>query len=176
MKKFYAIAVFIFSFLFLNSTALADKPEKVLITPEPTIEIVNLVDVYRENPDILKEKTQPITDAKWLATIVDAVAPNSDENCKRAIMECIVNRTNAYGFPNTIEGVCAEKNQWQGYTKDSTYTEETYKLAKSFRDSIKEFRISPINSDMVYMRVDYNGLYFRNSWDSKYEYLVPYYS
>lgn len=174
MKRICVIVAVIFSFLFLNSMSLAD--DAPIVEEEPVAEMINMVDVYRENPEILKEKTQPITDAKWLATIVDAVAPNSDDNCKLAIMECIVNRTRASGFPNTIEGVCAEKNQWQGYTNDSTYTDETYKLAKNFRNSIKEPRISPINGDMVYMRVDYTGLYFRNSWDSNYEYFVPYFS
>lgn len=173
MKKLYLILAAVVCFVFFSSMALVD--DAPVIEEEPVEEMVNLVDVYRENPELLEKRILPMKEAKWLATIADAVAPNSDDNCKIAIMECIINRTKAYGFPNTIEGVCSEKNQWQGYKTNSGYTNETYRLAKIFRDSLNEAREPLINSDMVFMRIDHDGIYFRNSWDSTYEYMVPFF-
>ena len=72
MKRICVIVAAIFSFLFLNSMALAD--DAPIVEEEPVAEMINMVDVYRENPEILKEKTQPITDAKCLATIADSVS------------------------------------------------------------------------------------------------------
>lgn len=174
-KKAIIVICILFSFIFLSSIA----KETVAEVPEEIVEddsYVDLVSYYNENPDELKNKTQPITDAKWLATIADAVAPDSDDYCKTAIMQCIINRTRTTGFPNSIEDVCSQKNQWQGYENSSTYTYETYKVAKELVDSLGEYRVTPIETNMVYLRVGVTGLYFRASWDATNETYIPYYS
>lgn len=172
-KKTILILMIALAFIFLSS--MAKMPEEEII-PEPTIEpIVDLVSYYQNNPEELNKKVQPITDAKWLATIADSVAPDANDYCKRAVMECIINRTKSSGFPDSIESVCSQKNQWQGYSFESTYTEETYKIAREFVDSLDEFRISPIDSNMVYLRVGNTGLYFRASWNDENETYIPYY-
>lgn len=117
-----------------------------------------------------------LTDAKWLATVADSVAPDADNTCKLAVMQCIINWTKYSGFPNSIESVCSQKNQWQGYTATSTYSDSTYKLARELVDSIGEFRITPIETNMVYVRVGESGLYFRASWNETNEQYIPYYS
>ena len=60
MKRICVIVAVIFSFLFLNSMTFEDDAQ--IVEEEPVAEIINMVDIYRENPEILKEKTQPITD------------------------------------------------------------------------------------------------------------------
>lgn len=174
-KRIVLISIIAVMFIFLSSMAI---PKEVII--EPTVieepELIDRVAIYKEHPEILKAKLQPILDAKWLATIADAVAPNSDTNCKLSVMQCIVNRTRTIGFPDTIEDVCMQKNQWQGYNSDSEYTEDTLKLAKEFVDGLGLVRITSIESNLVYMRVTASGLYFRERWDSEDERYVPFYS
>lgn len=176
-KKIVSILAIVVAFLSSTSMAFAKDASDLLdISSDSDIEYVNLVEYYELHPEVLKERTQNITDAKLMATVVDSVAPNSDDYCKTAIMECIKNRVRSIGFPNTIEDVCNQKNQWQGYTSQSVYTDETYKLAKDFIDNLTTFRISPIDRDMVYMRIGTSGVYFRNSWDSMNEKYIPFYS
>lgn len=173
-KKIIIIFITILSFIFLSS--MAKNPEEIKSvesTPEPYIDRVAY---YKENPEELKSRVQPITDAKCLATIADSVAPKADNYCKLAVMQCIINRTKYSGFPNTIESVCGQKNQWQGYTTNSTYSDETYIIAKELVESIGECRITPIETNMVYLRVGESGLYFRSSWNEQNETYIPYYS
>lgn len=175
-KKIICTIAMIIAFTSSASMAFTNEVDESISVNKSESEFVNLVDYYREHPEVLKKKTQPITDAKWLATITDSVAPNSDDNCKIAIMDCIKNRARTIGFPNSIEEVCAQKNQWQGYTSQSKYTNETYDLAKDFVSNIDSVRISPIDRDMVYLRVGNTGLYFRNSWENENEKYIPFYS
>lgn len=175
-KKAIIIFCMVFSFIFISSIMLV--PDAETMNEENTDDdiCVDMYAYYRENPDELKKKLQPITNAECLATIADAVAPASDNYCKTAVMQCIINRTKATGFPNTIEEVCSQKNQWQGYDHDSTFTAETYRIAKELVDSMGEYRIAPIETNMVYLRVGASGLYFRATWDTPNETYIPYYS
>lgn len=172
-KKIILIVFIVFGFIILSSMALTPKDEPIVEIEEDVC--VDLISYYKDNPEELAARVQPITDAKWLATIADAVVPNANNTCKLAVMQCIINRTRAIGFPNTIEDVCSQKNQWQGYTSQSTYTDETYKLARELVDSLGDFRTTPIETNMVYLRVGESGLYFRPSWNSSNETYIPYY-
>ena len=53
MKKICVIVAAIFSFLFFNSISFAD--DAPIVEEEPVAEMINMVDVYRENPELLKE-------------------------------------------------------------------------------------------------------------------------
>lgn len=173
-KKIIIILTIVLSFIFLSSMAkIPAEAQTIEASPEPCIDRVAY---YKENPEELMSRVQPITDAKWLATVADSVAPDADNTCKLAVMQCIINRTKYSGFPNSIESVCSQKNQWQGYTVTSTYSDSTYKLARELVDSIGEFRITPIETNMVYLRVGESGLYFRASWNETTEQYIPYYS
>lgn len=176
-KKLISIIAVVVAFLSSTSIAFAKETHEIIdISTDFPDECINLVEYYEQHPEILKERTQSITDAKLMATVVDSIAPDSDDYCKTAIMECIKNRVRSTGFPNSIEDVCSQKNQWQGYSSQSVYTDQTYKLAKDFIDNLNTYRISPINRDMVYMRIENSGIYFRNSWDSENEIYIPFYS
>lgn len=173
--KFLVILIILISSVAMSSIGI--QSEDTSIMPDVIEnECIDLMKYYSENPDILQKKTEPIRNAKMLATIADAVAPDSDDICKIAIMDCIVNRTRATGFPNSIEEVCLQKNQWQGYTSESTYSDETYRLAKQYIDQMGEFRIRSIESNMVYLRLGNNGIFFRSTWDSDMETYVPYFT
>lgn len=174
MKKRILISVCMaISFIFLSSIAKCEieKP----ITPEET-EIIDRIQYYNEHPEELKAHVQPTIDAKLMATIVDAVAPESDDNCKIAVMDCILNRVRTRGFPNSIEEVCTQKNQWTGYTSESSFSESTYKLVTEYLKNLNELRISSIDRNMTYMRVATKGLYFRTGLEAENEKFVSYYS
>lgn len=174
MKKRILISVcMVISFIFLSS--IAKYEPKNTEAPEE-IEIVDRIQFYKEHPEELKAHVQPTIDAKLMATIVDSVAPNSDDNCKIAVMDCIINRVRTRGFPSTIEDVCTQKNQWTGYTSESSFSEYTYELVKEYLKNMSTLRISPIDRNMTYMRVAKEGLYFRTGWEAENEVLVSYYS
>lgn len=173
-KSIFLVLAMAFFFIFISSIAFAPEMEAEELPQEA--EMFDRVAYYKENPAILKAKTQLTTDATLMATVVDAIAPDCDVNCKTAIFQLIVNRSKTRGFPNSIEEVCNQANQWQGMDSQSTCTEESFNLAKEFISKMDEYRIAPIGRDNVYLRVGSRGLYFRASWDDPNETFIGFYS
>lgn len=174
MKKNLLLCFAMFlAFIFLSSIARSEIPDSGI---EEESEQINLVEYYKNHPDELYDRIKPFTEERCLAGIADAIAPNSDDICKIAVMDCVMNRVHANGFPNSITEVCNQKNQWGKYDPKKDISDSSLRVARKYLNKIDELRISPICRDMTYIRVAEGGLYFRSSWEVKDEIFVSYYS
>lgn len=165
MKRFiFSIIIILMALSTLSGYSRIEAvAEPVEETQEPMV--VDRLSYWEEHPD--ESPMLELTEIRYLATVADAVVDNGDMNCKIAVMQCILNRTQADGFPDTVEAVCTQKNQWEGLTKNSQASPETFRLAK---ETLREYRnpngtVLLIPRNCVYFCKTSGGLEFRAKWD-----------
>lgn len=109
------------------------------------------------------------TDAECVARVLYGIRGyDLSENAKRAVIEVIMNRTadTAREFRNfnSIEAVCEQPSQWQGYSSDGQYLREDYELALEVLNSTDRARTIPadcyfllVQQGEVTVRTEYEG-------------------
>lgn len=97
------------------------------------------------------------------------------EKAKTAVIEIILNRVadtdREFRNLNTIEAVCEQPEQWQGYKADGEYLQEDYDLALTVLNNDRGGRVIPDNCYFllashgeVVVRTEFNG---GNEWRVK---------
>lgn len=147
MNKFMqvAVAVAVVLGLFFGMSHVhaveARAPQYVAPVPEEEIEVVV------ENP------STDLTERHMLAALVMAEAGNQDLTGKKLVVDTVLNRVADPDFPDTIEGVVYQKNQysvvWNGQM--GKYLEG--------REAITDDCFTAVNEELI-DQVDYAVIYF----------------
>ena len=144
----------------------APEEEPYVEPPEP--QVIDRVTYWQEHPE--ESPFEEITKASSITVVVDATCSvimedyqiSPGDECKKAIAQCIINRTHTAGFPNTIVEVCKQPYQWQGVTADSQASCETLRL---IRQMLSENEPAPIPENCVFFVLTSSGIEFRDNWD-----------
>ena len=142
-------------------TSEENKFERQELTQESYLQDRCLI--YSEHPEILLEKIRPKKEKECMAIILDIYAKDADENCKTAILDLIMNRVSCLDFPNSIIGVCEQKNQWSGYDKSKIPSKDSYKFVEKYLSNTDKIRNMQIERNMYFLRIANNGIYFRSN-------------
>jgi len=153
------------------SISYAEQKEEPASTIETELEAIDRRDYWETHPE--ENPLYTAGDARNLATVVDAVCSVieteygtiPDDSCRTSIMQCVLNRVNAPGFPNTIQEVCTQKNQWQGYSESLQPSNETVLLARKLLSLQDECHEIGIPSNCVYFCLTSQGIEYRSTWD-----------
>lgn len=77
-----------------------------------------------------------------MAKVVRAEAGNQDDVGKRLVVDCILNRLDSNHFPNTVEGVVTQENQFTSY---QWYTQDDW-------DAVVDEVVDRTDNDIVFFR------------------------
>lgn len=103
------------------------------------IEEATVYNITTENAYFVAEPVPVSTEAEMsdldlIAACVEAEAGNQDLTGKRLVADVILNRVDAEGFPDTIEGVISQPRHfstyWNGMIDKAEPSEETYKAVR----------------------------------------------
>lgn len=95
-----------------------------------------------------------VQEAEYIAKVLYGYYNNSERDLRTAVW-CILNRVDHAGYPDTVQGVCQQENQWIGYDDNNPVLTEFYDLAmKELETWHNNYR--PVSAEYVYM-----------SWSSK---------
>ena len=166
-KKVWSLCIIIL-FTLLNFCGRSEKrQEEPAPTPTPVAQI-DLVTYWNEHPE--ESPYELIRNARAIAVVVDATCNEIErqfyirpgDECKKAIAQCIINRSNTAGFPNPIIEVCEQPNQWQGVTHESEASNATAKL---IRTMLEEEEAGGIPKNCVFFCLTGLGIEFRDAWN-----------
>ena len=147
---------------------VVNPPEKCLtqdveevVVDEEDIEVID--GILLETPP--EEYVIHLTDAEYLAMMMDAEAGNQDEVGMRLVADVILNRVDSKYFPDTIEAVIFAPGQFA--KPSSGYTDRQLELA------IEEME-RRIDSEIIGFRT---GTYHKNEkWEDAYVHGAHYFS
>lgn len=169
-RKKVGFVCFVAIFALLNfCDGNIQKEEEPAPTPTPTVQI-DRVAYWEEHPE--ESPYELIGNAHAIAVVVDATCSviesnyyiSPDDDCKKAIAQCIINRANTAGFPNTIVEVCEQRNQWQGVTHESEASNATHNLIKTM---LEKEESGGIPKNCVYFCLTGLGIEFRDAWNAE---------
>ena len=97
-----------------------------------------------------------------MAQVVRAEAGNQDDVGKRLVVDCILNRLDSDSFPDTIEEVVTQENQFASY---QWYTQDDW-------DAVADEIVDRTDNDIVFFRTDH----YSNHGEPAYQYGDHYFS
>ena len=102
----------------------------------------------QEDPAIVKAKRE----RELLAKILYGVRDNSSDDM-RTYCWCVFNRVDSEDplFPDTLEEVILQENQWMRFSEDNPVVKEYYKIASDMLDLWYSNEPRPCTSDYTYM-------------------------
>ena len=82
------------------------------------------------------------------------------------LARCVFNRVDNPKFPNTVQEVVQQEQQWVGYYDENPVSEKFYKIAY---DAVEEWHheaIKPVTSDYAWAELTSRGCYLKNDYDA----------
>ena len=105
--------------------------------------------------------------ASELARVLYGVRDNSEQDLRTACW-CVFNRVDSPDYPNTLEDVIAQPQQWMRYDPENPVIEKLYKIAAQELDAWQNGKTRLITSDFVYMTWSPTAIKLRNAWNDGY--------
>jgi hypothetical protein len=101
--------------------------------------------------------------AQALAKVLYGVKDNSEQDL-RTMCWCVFNRVDSPDYPDTLEEVIDQPQQWMRYDPENPVIDNLYKIAEQELVAWQDGKTRPITSDFVYMNWTPNQIKLRNAW------------
>lgn len=119
--------------------------------------------IDQANADADPYALQLNAEAESLARVLYGVKDN-DKDDLRTLCWCVFNRTDNPAFPNTLEDVIAQPQQWMRYSEDSPVLEDLYQIAREQLEAWHSDAHRPCSSDYVFMSWTPSDICLRDAW------------
>lgn len=103
------------------------------------------------------------TEATDIAKVLYAVRNNSKDD-KITNVWCILNRVDNKAYPDSVEEVCKQPQQWMGYSEDNPVLDDLFQLAYSQLE-IWHGGTRPVSDDFIYLAWSPSEITIRDSWE-----------
>lgn len=118
LSALLAVLIVIFSFLVGSRASMAKTSTD---------------DLTEENHDsgiVCEDVIDPIQfEAEYVAKVLYGTAQYNTERGQKMVVWCIVNRVENPNYPNTIEEVCRQKDQWMGYSDNNPILQDLFDIS-----------------------------------------------
>ena len=88
-------------------------------------------------------------DATWIAKVLYGMKDNSAQDLRTAVW-CVLNRVDNKWYPDTVQGVCQQAQQWMGYSSDNPVLTDLKDLALQEVEQWYEGE-RPVGTEFVYL-------------------------
>lgn len=106
------------------------------------------------------------SESEALARVLYGIKGNSTDDLKTACW-CVLNRVDNALYPNSVEEVVAQKNQWVGYSDDNPVLDSLYKIAREQLEVWHDGTRRPVSSEFVYLNWTPFKVTLRDRWEEK---------
>lgn len=103
-------------------------------------------------------------EAREIARVLYGIKDNSENDLRTAVW-CILNRVDNVGYPSNIYQVCAQSQQWMGYSAENPVLDNLYKIAMEELATWYS-GTRPVDSAFVYLNWTPAKITLRNAWEN----------
>lgn len=114
---------------FITARAYADNAirtntKNIVIVPDTAIatDLSKEITADDTSNDIRKE-------AEYVAKVLYGTALDNSAKGKEFVIWCIINRVESEKYPNSVQEVCQQKDQWMGYSDKNPIMQDLYDIA-----------------------------------------------
>ena len=119
--------------------------------------------IDQANADADPYTLQLNAEAESLAQILYGVKDN-DKDDLRTLCWCVFNRVDNPAFPNTLEDVISQPQQWMRYDAENPVLEDLYQIAREQLEAWRSDAHRPCSSDYVFMSWTPSDICLRDAW------------
>lgn len=139
------------------------EEEKAALLAAHAAELKNAVvqvQVEREAKDAPR-----LAEAEEIAKVLYGTARYNTEDDQRLVVWCIINRMEATGYPDTIEGVCQQDSQWMGYSQDNPVLENLLNIADEELTRYYSGNPRPVGPEYIFLSWTENEIVLRDKFE-----------
>lgn len=145
----------------------ADATEKLTADYEQQIEsaVQAVKDEYAAKRFLSGEASRQAAmsaEAGWIAKVLYGMKDNSVRDLRTATW-CILNRVDSAWYPDSVQGVCEQKQQWMGYSADNPVLTDLKDLAMGELEQWYEGE-RPVGAEFVYLYWTPQKVTLRDQW------------
>ena len=127
------------------------EPSAPSVITEPTDELVEQAEASVALAAANSEETIRDGEAMAMARVIYGTARSCSADAQRAVCWCIINRVENPIYPDSVERVCKQDQQWMGYSDDNPVLEDIYQTCRSVVDTWHEGGRRPIGPEFLYL-------------------------
>lgn len=105
------------------------------------------------------------SEAQALAKVLYGVKDNSTDDL-RTYCWCVLNRVDSPDYPETLEEVIDQPQQWMRYSPDNQVLESLYQIARAELDAWHKDSRRPVSSEFVFMNWTPSRIVLRDRWET----------
>lgn len=102
-------------------------------------------------------------EAEWLARVLYGIKSNSTDDLKTCCW-CVFNRVDSPGYPNTVQEVVNQPQQWMAYKEDNPVLEDLYQIAYDQLTTWYSGGRRPVSAEFVFMSWSPTEIVLRDNW------------
>lgn len=102
-------------------------------------------------------------ESQMLARVLYGIKDNSSDDLKTYCW-CVFNRVDNKDYPDTLEEVINQPQQWMRYDAENPVLEELYQIAREQLEAWHNGDRRPVSSEYVFMNWTPSDLCLRNNW------------
>lgn len=103
-------------------------------------------------------------EAREIARVLYGIKDNPENDLRTAVW-CILNRVDNAGYPSNIYQVCAQSQQWMGYSPENPVLDNLHKIAMEELTTWYN-GTRPVDSAFVYLNWTPSKITLRNAWEN----------
>lgn len=90
-------------------------------------------------------------EAEYVAKVLYGTCNNFSDDARRAVVWCIINRVEDPRYPDTIEEVCTQPQQWMGYSDSNPVIKELYKVSYDVLTEWRDGTYRPFDPNFTFL-------------------------
>ena len=106
-----------------------------------------------------------MAEAEEIAKVLYGTARYNTEDDQRLVVWCIINRSEATGYPDTITGVCQQPSQWMGYSEDNPVLENLLSIASEELARYYAGSPRPVGPEYIFLSWTENEIVLRDKFE-----------
>jgi len=103
-------------------------------------------------------------DREAVAKVLYGTALHHSEDAQRAVCWCVLNRVDSSLYPDSIQAVCSQPDQWMGYTEDAPVIESLYRIADEVITGWRNGGYRAISPDYLYLTWERDAIVLRTTF------------
>ena len=103
-------------------------------------------------------------DREAVARVLYGTALHHSEDAQRAVVWCVINRVESTLYPNTVQDVCEQPQQWMGFSPDNPVIGSLYAIADEVLTAWQGGEYRPMSPDYLFLTWSQDEIVLRTTF------------
>ena len=158
MKPFILIMLIVAFFCVLGArvkwahdTRIAEEQAEVMRLDLAKQEAIRASEIAAQQAKEAEAAAAHRAECEAVARVLYGTALHHSDDAQRAVVWCVLNRVDSSLYPDTIQAVCEQPQQWMGFSEENPIISSLYDIADEVITAWRNGEYRPMSPDYLYL-------------------------